>query len=144
MGIKLAWYFPFLSHFLGSEISKVTAHQRAFLTHSIVFPCGIRSLLFFFLYFLGLGGGLSWGNCPLNSKWRCRKTMVMGCVVLRAECCLAISPLVLQCAPKLCLIWICPSLWLVMGLVNLLSTFPFPSFLSLEASCAGAVSLWMF
>lgn len=60
-------------------------------------------IIIIFLYFLGLGGGLSWGNCPFNSKWHYRKTKVMGCVVLRAECCLAISPLVLQCVLKLCL-----------------------------------------
>lgn len=51
----------------------------------------------------------------------------MGCVVLCAECCLAISPRVCPpvCSEAVSEIWICPSLWRVTGLVNLLSPFPF-------------------
>lgn len=61
--------FPFLSYFFGSEISKDNGPSMSvFNTLHSLFP--VVSGLYFYLYFLGLGGGggLSWGNCPLNFK----------------------------------------------------------------------------
>lgn len=55
-------------------------------------------------------------------------------------CCAPCPPV---CSAAVSATGLCLSLWPVMGLpVSLLiGPFPFPSFLSLEASCAGAVSL---
>lgn len=93
-GIKLAWYFflSFLFSWLwsfkgnGPSMSIFNTLHSLFLWYQVF-------IIIFFLYFLGLGGGLSWGNCPLNFKWQYRKIKVMGCVVLR----------VLQCVLLLCL-----------------------------------------
>lgn len=70
--------------------------------HSL-FP--VVSGLYFYLYFLGLGGVGCYGGTALKilSDITEKHKKVMGCVVLRAECCLAIFSLVLQCVLQLCL-----------------------------------------
>lgn len=141
--------FPFLSYFFGSEISKVMAHQWAFFNtlHSLFFFFFLWYQIFLFpLYFLGLGGGLSWGNCPLNFKWHYRKTQkgdglcCAPCWMLSRHLC----PCPPVCSEAVSEIWVCPSLWLVMGLVNLLCTFFLFLLSFLWRHRAGAVSLWMF
>lgn len=85
-GNKTGMVLSFLSHFLGSEVSKVTAHQRAFLTHSIVFPCGIRSLLLFFFISWGWGVGCHGGTALsiLSDTTEKQRWWVVLCSVLNA------------------------------------------------------------
>lgn len=82
------------------------AHQWAFLTHSIVFSCGVGSLLFVCLFFPGVGVGVGChGGTALYilSDTTEKHKKVMGCVVLCTECRLDISSLVLQYVLKLCM-----------------------------------------
>lgn len=72
MGIKLAWYFfLFFLIFWLWNFKDTGPSMSIFNTLHSLFP--VVSGVYFYLYFLGLGGGLSWGNCPLNFKWHYRK-----------------------------------------------------------------------
>ena len=111
---------------LGLALSDVTAHRWAFLTHSIVFSCGVRSSFFFFLGLGGGWGGLSWGNCPLNFKWHYGNTQRWWVVL-----CFVLNAVLTSLSPSSGPFWNCgwdlerPSLWLVIGPINLLCTFSF-------------------